>query len=93
MQNKNFLNRVTKEMLVNGDFKKAGEIESEALGYYADKINSSLIPLNLGDVPYVIASLEFLSKNLRELYPQAGDYADELIETTEVQCTVVQANR
>ena len=93
MENKNFLNRIGKELLLNGDFKKVGEIESEALTYYADKINSSLMPLNLDDVPYVIASLEFLNKSLREFYPKAGDYADELINTTDMECSVVQTDK
>ena len=93
MENKNFLSRITNELNDGCNPQKVSSIEIEAMNYYSNKINSSLIPLNLGDVPFVIAALEFLSMNLRKTFPVAGCYADELEKSTDAEFTIIHANK
>lgn len=93
MENKNFLSRITNELNDGCNPQKVSSIEIEAMNYYSNKINSSLIPLNLGDVPFVIAALEFLSMNLRKTYPIACGYADELRNSANADFVAIQVNK
>lgn len=93
MKNKSFLSEINKELNNGCDVQKVVDMEHEAMNYYSNKISDSLNAMSLGDVPYAIAALEHLSKNLRKTFPAAGCYADELEKSTNTEFTIIHANK
>lgn len=91
MERTDFMDRIGKALLIEADFKKTGDIEAEAIGYYADKISKAITPLNEEDVPFVITALDKISESMKKAYPVASEYAKELNNSIESEMIVVQS--
>ena len=89
---KNYLEEITKEIILNGDNEKVHNKEIEALNHYANIISRSLVPLPLGDVPYVIGALKSMADNFGKAYPEAVVYADSLLSTVNPEGTFIQTS-
>lgn len=52
----------------------------EGLMHYSNTISNSLAPINVIDIPLVVAALEIIAKDLRTAYPKCGELTRNIQE-------------
>lgn len=79
--------------LLKNDFLKVDQIEREALIDYSNTITNSVMPINVTDMPFLIAALECVSENFKKEYPHAIEYADLIKNKFDVNSVTVSVNK
>ncbi len=69
---KSFVEMATEK---NEDFKKP---LTEGMNHYSNAITRALAPIDVMDIPLIVASLDTISKELKEQYPGCVEFAKNL---------------
>lgn len=63
---------------------------AEGMGFYSNTISGALAPINVLDVPLIIASLDMLSQELKASYPASVGFAKSLQEKISHETIIIK---
>ncbi len=58
--------------------------------YYSDLIVSALSPINVMDIPLIVATLDTIAGDLKELYPDCIEFSKNIQKSMKREITIIE---
>ncbi len=63
---------------------------AQGMQYYSDLIVSALSPINVMDIPLIVATLDTIAGDLKELYPDCIEFSKNIQKSMKREITIIE---